>query len=357
VKVDAFDYELPAERIAQAPAARRDASRLLVLDRDTGRVQHLGFTALVDLLQCGDLLVMNDTRVNPARLFGRKASGGRVELLLLEQPDAEGDPDCWECLLQASRRPTPGSEIVFDATLRARVVERRDDRWHIRFEVDRGSLKEQLARLGHTPLPPYIRRSPEARAPQGGVIEGPDDDAERYQTVYAAHPGAVAAPTAGLHFTRSLLERLRDNGVELAWLTLHVGPGTFLPVREEQIERHRMHEERCELPAAVEEAIERTREVGGRVVAVGTTVVRTLEWRAAGRGRVRAGGGRCDLFIYPGFRFRVVDAMITNFHLPRSTLLMLVCAFAGRRQVLDAYHGAVEREYRFYSYGDAMLLR
>jgi S-adenosylmethionine:tRNA ribosyltransferase-isomerase len=344
MNISEFDYELPADRIAQRPVSRRDRSRLLVLERDSGEIEHRHFFELGCLLSAGDLLVLNDTRVVPARLIGRKATGGRIELFLLERLG----PDSWSCLLQARRGAARGTRIEIAPGLSAIVDDRREQDWLVRFECAPDQLTLLLERYGRTPLPPYIKRSE----------SGPnDDDRTRYQTVFSRSPGAVAAPTAGLHFTDALLVDLKRQGIDTAFLTLHVGPGTFKPVRVDQIEEHRMHEEWCDLPAQTAEAIQRTRRAGRRVVAVGTTVARTLESRVTTDGGLRPGADRCDLFIYPGFGFRVVDALITNFHLPRSTLLMLVAAFGGRDPLLAAYACAVDRGYRFYSYGDAMLLR
>ncbi|MCP3977940.1 MAG: tRNA preQ1(34) S-adenosylmethionine ribosyltransferase-isomerase QueA [bacterium] len=345
MNVSDFDYDVPEERIAQRPTAERSDSRLLTLDRDSGHVAHRRFAAITELLRPGDLLVVNDTRVLPARLFGRKPSGGRVELLLLSAREA---PDEWDCLIRASHPPAPGARVELGEGLVGEIVARDEETWRVRLEAREGEVAERIEHLGHMPLPPYIKRDAEA-APAA-------EDRERYQTVFARRSGAVAAPTAGLHFSEELLERVTERGVELARLTLHVGLGTFRPVRVERVEEHRMHSERFDLPPALAEAIERTRARGGRVVATGTTVVRVLEHRARGEGRVDPGDGSCALFITPGFRFRVVDALITNFHLPRSTLLMLVSAFAGREPLLAAYREAVEREYRFFSYGDAMFI-
>jgi S-adenosylmethionine:tRNA ribosyltransferase-isomerase len=346
VNVADFDYEFSPELIAQRPADRRDGSRLLVLGRATGAVHHQRFADLPDLLRSGDLLVLNDTRVLPARLIGSKASGGRIELLLLE-PLPGGDPAEWRCLLRAGRKPAPGARLAFEGGLAAVVLGRDDDTWQVRLEVGHGSVAEALERTGQLPLPPYIER-PEGRATP--------DDRVRYQTVFARQPGAVAAPTAGLHFTPELFERLARTGIERAFLTLHVGAGSFLPLRGARVDDAVLPGERFEVPAAVAAAVAAARERGGRVVAVGTTVVRALEASAAEDGRVRAGQGRCTLFIRPGYRFRAVDALITNFHLPRTTLLMLVCALAGRERVLEAYATARCAGYRFYSYGDAMLV-
>lgn len=326
-----FDYHLPPERIAQE-ALPRGESRLLALDR-TGPEQHARVRDLPRLLRPGDLLVLNDTRVIPARLYGRRPSGGRMEILLIER---RGERE-WDALAKPGRRAQPGTMIEFDAGLAAEVVDKREDGRHLlRFS---GPVEPHLDRLGHIPLPPYIHR-PDA-----------PEDRERYQTVYARHSGSVAAPTAGLHFTEELLREIAAAGVEIARVTLHVGIGTFKPVTAERIEEHRMESERYEISEATADALRQAR----RVVAVGTTVVRTLE-SAARDGEVRPGSGATDLFITPGYRFQVVDALLTNFHLPRSTLLMLVSAFAGRERVLAAYEEAIREGYRFYSYGDAMLV-
>jgi S-adenosylmethionine:tRNA ribosyltransferase-isomerase len=344
-----FDFELPPDRIAQEPATPRDASRLLVLDRDDGSLVHRGFRDLPEELRADDLLVLNDTRVLPARLVGTKGSGGRVEMLLVEEVSGPPDSPRWRCLLGASKKPGMGGVIHFPGGLAAEVVEREGETWIVRLSHPSGDPLAAVVATGSMPLPPYIRREPaDARAA---------DDRERYQTVFARRLGAVAAPTAGLHFTPELLARIRERGVAVAWVTLHVGLGTFLPVRVERIEDHRMHEEAYDVPEASAQAIAAARARGGRIVAVGTTVLRTLETAAAADGVVRAGRGRSALFITPGFRFRAVDAMVTNFHLPRSTLLMLVAAFAGRERVLSAYAEAVRAGYRFYSYGDAMFVR
>ncbi|MBX6378806.1 MAG: tRNA preQ1(34) S-adenosylmethionine ribosyltransferase-isomerase QueA [Clostridia bacterium] len=337
-----FDYFLPPDRIAQTPVEPRDAARLLVLDRRSGRRCHHVFRDLPDLLAAGDLLVLNDTRVLPARLVGRKASGGRVEMLLLRRltPEAPGE---WEALARPARRLQPGTEVIFgDGQMTARILDRRGDGLVRAAFTSCGDWETALARIGQVPLPPYIRR--------------PVADPSRYQTVYAREAGSAAAPTAGLHFTPELIGRCREVGIEVTFVTLHVGLGTFRPVQVQRVEEHRMHAERYRVPAEAAAAVAAARRRGGRVVAVGTTVVRTLETAADGDGSLRAGEGWSDLFIYPGFRFRVVDAMITNFHLPRSTLLMLVAAFAGRDLILEAYREAVAAGYRFFSFGDAMLI-
>ena len=326
-----FDYDLPEESIAQEPAPRGE-SRLLVLDAE-GPDRHRRVRDLPRLLRAGDLLVLNDTRVIPARLFGQRegGGGGRMEVLLIEKAD---DVE-WEALVRPGRRAKPGTVLRFEE-LSAEVMEKREDRYRLRFSEP---IEPHLERLGHVPLPPYIRR-PDREA-----------DRERYQTVYARNPGAVAAPTAGLHFTEAILEEVAAAGIGVARVTLHVGIGTFRPVSAERVEDHRMDRERYEVSEETAEAIRRTRESGGRIVAVGTTVVRTLESSGG-----EAGSGSTELFITPGYRFRVVDVLLTNFHLPRSTLLMLVSAFAGRERVLAAYEEAVRAGYRFYSYGDAMLV-
>lgn len=337
-----FDFDLPDAAIAQE-AAPRGESRLLVLAA-AGKARHRRIADLPELLRPGDLLVVNDTRVIPARLFARRETtadggGGRVELLLVEKLD-----DCdWECLVRPGRKAQPGTRLVLDDALSAEVIARLGDgRRRVRFSAP---VEPHLDALGHVPLPPYIKR-PDAAA-----------DRERYQTVFAAQPGAIAAPTAGLHFTPELLDRLAGRGIGRATVTLHVGIGTFKPVTVELVHEHRMDEERYEVPESTARAIAATRARGGRVVAVGTTVVRTLESVAAAHdGEIVAGSGRTALFITPGFRFRTVDALLTNFHLPRSTLLLLVSAFGGRDRVLAAYREAVASGYRFYSYGDAMLV-
>ena len=341
----AFDYELPPGRIAQRPAPRGE-SRLLLLDAE-GPSRHRRVRDLPELLGPGDLLVVNDTRVIPARLFARRVpGGGRVELLLVEKV---GDRE-WDALAKPGRKARPGTRLDLGGGLTAVTAPRPagegaangdgDGRLRVVFSEP---VEPHLEPLGHVPLPPYIKRADEAA------------DRERYQTVYARNPGAIAAPTAGLHFGQELLAAVEARGAAVAALTLHVGIGTFKPVTAALVHEHRMEAERYEIPDATAEAIARARAAGGRVVAVGTTVVRALEAAAREDGTVPAGPGRTDLFITPGHRFRVVDALLTNFHLPCSTLLMLVCAFAGRERVLAAYREAIAEGYRFYSYGDAMF--
>jgi S-adenosylmethionine:tRNA ribosyltransferase-isomerase len=342
-----YDYELPPGLIAQQPMERRDHSRLLTLDRATGAVGHRRFDALARCLSAGDVLVVNDTAVIKARLLGRKESGGRVEVFLLDYAGGRRQADSGrftcECLVRSSKPSRVGTRLLFDPGLSATIVGLGEGTCQVEFRGD-GDFDAALERLGHVPLPPYIRRG-----------DGPADRSS-YQTVYAAQPGAVAAPTAGLHFTPGLLHELGTGGVVVAPITLHVGYGTFAPVRVEDIRAHRMHAERFDIPAASADAIRSARKKGRRVIAVGTTTVRSLEAAAAADGTVTPGSGWCDLFIYPGFRFKAVDAMITNFHLPKSTLLMLVSAFAGRERILNAYREAVVARYRFFSYGDAMLI-
>ncbi len=366
-----YDYPLPEHLVARYPAERRDESRLLVLDREGGAPAHRHFRDLPSLLAPGDLLVLNESRVLPVRLLGRKPTGARAEVLLLRPLESteEGTPGAptpgpdgassatpghatpgpatphrWEALVRPGSKLKPGRRVVVAPELEV-VIEGgapgggRVVRLETPLEVGRA-----LELHGQVPLPPYLERDAEAL------------DRERYQTVYARVPGSVAAPTAGLHFTPELLGQIEGGGVEVARVTLHVGPGTFRPVEAERIEEHEMHEEAWEVPPEAAEAIERTRARGGRIWAVGTTVVRTLESAADSEGRVRAGGGTTRLFISPGYRFRVVDGLVTNFHLPRSTLLMLVAAFAGHEATMEAYRVAVAEGYRFYSYGDAMAI-
>ena len=331
-----FDYYLPPALIAQYPLQQRSASRLLRLD--AGGIHDGQFSDLLTLLQPGDLLVFNNTRVIPARLHGRKASGGKVEVLverLLDEHRVLAH-------VRASKSPRPGGMLELEGNIRARMQARHGELFELVFE-SKQTVIDLLEAHGHMPLPPYIERADDS------------DDQQRYQTVYARHPGAVAAPTAGLHFDEPLLQALQDKGVEFAYVTLHVGAGTFQPVRVDDIRDHTMHAEYIDVDPVVVDQVARTRVAGGRIIAVGTTAVRSLESAAAG-GELAEFHGDTDIFIYPGYRFRVVDALITNFHLPQSTLLMLVCALGGYNPVMAAYRHAVEAEYRFFSYGDAMLV-
>jgi len=344
-----FDYGLPEDLIAQEPMPERDASRLMVLDRKSGAVQHRVFSELPSLLQPGDLVVLNDTRVLPARLVGRKTSGGRIELLLVSLEEADRGTQIWRCLVAASSPPKPGAAFALGQGFFGEVLAQKGGTWRVRLTDVAGDPQARIESLGLMPVPPYIRRAPE----DPNLLR----DRERYQTVFARHTGAIAAPTAGLHFTAGLFRAMKAAGARLGWVTLHVGLGTFQPIRVDQVEEHRMHEEAYDLPESTAAAVEETRRAGGSVIAVGTTVVRVLESRATETGTVMPGSGWCDLFIVPGHRFRVVDALVTNFHLPRSTLLLLVSAFAGRERVLAAYEEAIRQSYRFYSYGDAMFVR
>jgi S-adenosylmethionine:tRNA ribosyltransferase-isomerase len=337
-----YDYRLPDALIAQHPLEQRDQARLLYLHRKTGRWDHRRFTDIADLVNAGDVLVLNNTRVIPGRLLGRKESGGKLEALILNYAQGRRD-QVFQCLIRSSKRPKPGSRLIFDRDLEGRVMTVSDTICTVALQ-GREPLGEALQAIGHMPLPPYIHR------------DDAPDDRRNYQTVYAEQEGAIAAPTAGLHFTRELLERLTRKGVTVVYLTLHVGYGTFVPVRVADIRQHVMHSEWFTLPEEAAHAINTAKSAGGRVVAVGTTSVRTLEYCAMEKGVIAPGSGMCDLFIYPGFEFKLVDAIITNFHLPQSTLLMLVAAFAGRKSILRAYGEAVRQEYRFYSYGDAMLI-
>jgi S-adenosylmethionine:tRNA ribosyltransferase-isomerase len=338
-----FYYDLPEELIAQFPPKERTASRLLCLDGPTGRVEDRLFSDLPKLVQPDDLLVFNDTRVIPARLFGSKATGGNIEVLV------ERVLDTHRVLAQirASKSPKPGGKLILEHSVEAEVLGRQGDLFELVF-LDQRPVLDILNAFGRIPLPPYITRHAD------------DLDRERYQTVYARKEGAVAAPTAGLHFDQTLLERLSSCGVDSAFVTLHVGAGTFQPIRVRTLAEHKMHSEYVEVPETTVEKIHATQSKGGRIIAVGTTSVRSLETAAeksqSPHGQIAPFSGETDLFIYPGYKFHVVDAMITNFHLPESTLLMLVCAFAGQDNVLAAYHHAIQQRYRFFSYGDAMLI-
>jgi S-adenosylmethionine:tRNA ribosyltransferase-isomerase len=349
--LDDYDYELPEDLIAQMPSRDRDHSRLLHLTRAADAVAHRRFRDVADLLHPSDVLVVNNTRVIPGRLYGRKETGGKVELLILDygQADAAETDEyrrTYHCLIKASKQAGAGTRLFFDQGLSAEVQEFTDGIYTVAFSSPE-PFDELLQRIGRMPLPPYIKR--DADTPDG-------EDRQRYQTVYAREQGAIAAPTAGLHFTDDILARIEARGVCVAAVTLHVGYGTFVPVRVDDIRQHRMHEEWFSVTGETAEMVNRAKTDGRRVVAVGTTSVRTLEYAAGADGQLASGTGRCDLFIYPGYRFRMVDAMITNFHLPRSTLLMLVSAFAGRERMLDVYAEAVAQQYRFFSYGDAMLI-
>ena len=336
--IEHFDFDLPSDLIAQHPAKERSQSRLLAVLKEGQGLFELGFSELGQLLRRGDLLICNDSKVIPARLKARKSTGGQVEMLVERIHD---DTDM-ESHLRA-RRPIKLNDSIFVGDeYRLTVIGRKQDLYVLRLDEGQ-SMQTMIATHGTVPLPPYIKRPLRA------------DDQERYQTVYARHEGSVAAPTAGLHFSESLLQELTDFQVGIEYVTLHVGAGTFAPIRDGDIAKHRLHRERCFVSPSVCHAVDRTRREGGRVIAVGTTTVRVLE-AVAKSGRLEPYAGETDLFIKPGFKFNVVDALITNFHLPRSTLLMLVCAFGGRERVLTAYHHAIEHAFKFYSYGDAMFI-
>lgn len=337
-----YSYDLPEDLIAQAPLAQRDHSRLFCLDRQSGQWAHEHFGRIVDRLDPGDVLVVNNTKVINGRLLGRKESGGKVEVLILDY--AQGiRHNRFECMVKASKRPKPGARLIFNGGLKARVDAVNDATLTLVFYGDI-TLDSALDVHGHVPLPPYIRREDEPT------------DRTTYQTVYAKNKGAIAAPTAGLHFTPQLLNQLKEKGVEMVHLTLHVGYGTFVPVRVDDIRNHPMHAEWFSLDEAAAASLNAAKRRSNRVVAVGTTSMRTLEYCADTDGIITPQTGMCDLFIYPGYQFKIVDAMITNFHLPQSTLLMLVSAFAGRENILRAYAEAVKERYRFFSYGDAMFI-
>lgn len=339
MKTSDFDYELPPELIAQTPLERRDASRLMTLDKVTGEISHRHFYELPSLLQPGDCLVLNDSRVLPARLIGYRESGGAAEVLLL----ADKGDKTWECLVRPGRKLREGARVAFgDGALTAEVVKvLPDGNRLVRFDYE-GIFLEVLEQLGKMPLPPYIKEELQ--------------DRERYQTVYSKEVGSAAAPTAGLHFTKELLQEVQNMGVKVCYVTLHVGLGTFRPVAEENLEEHDMHSEYCTISQETANAINETKQNGGRVICVGTTSCRTLESWAGEDGTMKASSGWTNIYIYPGYRFKVMDALVTNFHLPQSTLIMLVSALAGREHVLAAYGEAVRNRYRFFSFGDAMFI-
>ena len=339
MKTHDFWYDLPEELIAQTPLEQRDTSRLLALDRKTGGIEHKHFYDIIDYLNPGDCLVMNDSRVLPARLLGHRPTGGAVEVLLLRDLGNK----CWECLCKPGRKMQVGNEVLFgDGELRATVREVKEDGNRVVEFHYEGIFLEVLERLGKMPLPPYIKAELQ--------------DQERYQTVYSREVGSAAAPTAGLHFTRELLDKIRQKGVKTAFVTLHVGLGTFRPVKAENILEHHMHSELCMMSAEAAAVLNETRANGGRVICVGTTSCRTLESLVNEDGTFEAKSKWTEIFIYPGYTFKAMDGLITNFHLPESTLVMLVSAFAGREHVLNAYEQAVAERYRFFSFGDAMTI-
>lgn len=341
MKVSEFDFDLPKELIAQHPAEKRDESRLMVVDKETCEIEHRVFKDIVDFLNPGDCLVLNNTRVLPARLIGEKENtGGKMEFLLLKRIDANK----WETLVKPGKRAKIGSRFVFgEGKLKAEVKGMGEDGSRIvEFEYD-GIFEEVLDELGQMPLPPYITEKLE--------------DKERYQTVYSKEVGSAAAPTAGLHFTKELMSKIKEKGVKICFLTLHVGLGTFRPVKEEEIEKHHMHSEYYTMSKETADIINETKKQGGRIIAVGTTSSRTLETIGDDNGKVREQSGWTDIFIYPGYKFKVLDCLITNFHLPQSTLLMLVSALSNRELMLKAYNIAVKEKYRFFSFGDAMFIK
>ncbi|MCL6269040.1 tRNA preQ1(34) S-adenosylmethionine ribosyltransferase-isomerase QueA [Sansalvadorimonas sp. 2012CJ34-2] len=338
MRVSDFHFELPDELIARYPMPERSASRLLVLDSETGKPVHRTFRDIIDYLKPGDLLVLNNTRVIPARLFGQKETGGKIEVLVERVLDERRVL----AHVRSSKSPKPGTRLLLEGGLEAMMVERQDALFLLEFAGEE-PVVHQLEQHGHMPLPPYITREDELA------------DRERYQTVYGTEKGAVAAPTAGLHFDDELFALLKEKGVETAFVTLHVGAGTFQPVRVDKIEDHHMHSEYLEVSEEVVERVKQTKANGGRIIAVGTTSVRSLE-TAAQSGKLKPFAGETEIFIYPGYEYQVVDCLITNFHLPESTLLMLVSAFAGYNEIMNAYREAIDERYRFFSYGDAMLL-
>ncbi|MGB2929830.1 MAG: tRNA preQ1(34) S-adenosylmethionine ribosyltransferase-isomerase QueA [Desulfobacterales bacterium] len=342
-----YNYDLPDDLIAQKPADQRDRSKLLFLHKEIGKLSHHKFYEIYDLLLPTDLLVLNNTQVIPARLFGKKDTGGKVEVFILDYPGGRKNPGHNElvlrCLIKASKRPKNGTPLFFGRGLQAKVVNYQEGFYNVRFSSN-DNFESLLDRIGHVPLPPYIKRN------------DCKDDRTSYQTVYASQKGAVAAPTAGLHFSKKLLKKISEKGVRIVTVTLHVGYGTFLPVRVSDIRDHKIHSEWYSISKETADVINRSKTKGRRIIAVGTTCVRALEYASDDGGNVAHGSGSCDLFIYPGYRFKVVDAMITNFHLPKSTLLMLVSAFAGRENILNAYRTAIDKKYRLFSYGDAMFI-
>lgn len=340
MKKSDFDFYLPEELIAQTPLEKRDGSRLLVLDKESGAMEHRHFYDLPEYLRAGDCLVLNNSRVLPARLIGTRPGGGAVELVLLRDL-GEGR---WECLSRPGRKTKPGTELSFGSGELKATVEAVAEGGNriVKFDYQ-GIFLEVLERLGKMPLPPYIKEELQ--------------DPERYQTVYSRELGSAAAPTAGLHFTNELLEKIQAMGVKVCYVTLHVGLGTFRPVKEEEIENHEMHSEFCIIPEDTARTVTETKQNGGRIVAVGTTSCRTLESFAKDDGTLEACSGWTDIFIYPGYSFKCIDALVTNFHLPESTLIMLVSALAGREHILNAYKTAVEEKYRFFSFGDAMFIK
>jgi len=341
MRIEEFDYHLPRSLIAQYPSSQRGETLLMILRRQTGPMEHQAFQDITRYLHAGDLLVMNNTRVLPARLIGKKETGGRIEMLLI--PSWNGAQGEWKALIKGAGKVKRGARIRFEPEFQGEIEEVKDGKGRVIFSYQ-GEVIELLQKIGHIPLPPYIKRGDEPL------------DRERYQTVFAERDGSIAAPTAGLHFTHALLQSLKEDGVRTAMITLHIGVGTFTPVKACDIKDHAMEAEWIEISEETAREINATKARGGRVISVGTTTTRALESFSDGKGGVRSGQGMTSLFIYPSYRFRVIDGLITNFHLPKSTLIMLVSAFAGKDVIMRAYQEAVQRKYRFYSYGDAMLI-
>ena len=341
MRVEEFDYHLPTSLIAQYPSSQRGETSLMVLHRQNGVIEHRGFGDITQYLNSADLLVMNNTRVLPARLVGKKETGGRIEMLLI--PSWNGRKGEWQALINATGKVKLGTRIQFEQGLEGEVEEVMDGKGRVRFS-SQGEVMDILQKIGHIPLPPYIKRGDEPL------------DRERYQTVFAERDGSIAAPTAGLHFTHALLQSLKQNGARTTTITLHIGIGTFTPVKARDVENHPMEAEWVEISGETAREIEETKARGGKVISVGTTTTRALESFSDGKGGIRSGRGMSSLFIYPPYRFRVIDGLVTNFHLPKSTLIMLVSAFAGKDLLMKAYQEAIRRKYRFYSYGDAMLI-
>ena len=346
-----YNYDLPNELIAQKPIEKREFSKLIFLHRKTGRISHHKFYEICEFLAPSDILIINNTEVVPGRLIGKKDTGGKAEILILDYAKGinkrkDDNTFIHECLIKSSKRTRQGSTIFFDQGLKAEVINSRNEIYSVKFTC-KGDFEELLYRIGKIPLPPYIRRD------QNDIA---CDDKQSYQTVYASQKGAIAAPTAGFHFTEKLIKKIESKGIKIVEITLHVGYGTFLPVRVSDIRDHGIHSEWCTIPEKSAEIINNAKANGNRIIAVGTTCVRSLEYLSDTNGIIVNKSGNCDLFIYPGYKFKVIDAMITNFHLPKSTLLMLVSAFAGRKNILDAYSKAIKERYRFFSYGDAMFI-
>lgn len=343
MEIEDFDYELPEGLIAEEPEKERDGSRLMVIDKASGSISHRAFPDIMEYLKSGDVLVLNDTKVMRAQLFGRKKTGGRIEVMLVEERGGPGGKGLWQCMLRPAKGISKGSTIFFDEGVEAEVT--GVDQQGFRLCAFKGSSPEAIMeRQGSMPLPPYIRRPANA------------GDTERYQTVFARHSGAVAAPTAGLHFTKRLIEKIKNSGVQVLYITLHTGPGTFMPVREKDITRHRLLPERYSISPDTFNAVVSAKKQGRRILAAGTTVTRALEASASDGFAAPALQGKTGLFIYPGYEFKALDGLLTNFHLPRSTLLMLATAFTGHELLMNSYKEAIKQKYRFYSYGDAMLI-